>query len=478
MSGPKTDHAEIRRQKRIALERERLKRIQEIQEAASKLHAEIKASVDKRLYIEKTLASLSRNSDQFVTDSRKLAEFKLACESCSAQLRDLVEIEIPTDPRQINRLTQLIEAGTKRCVADFEVFHNKFTAAMQTQNLQSQLIRHQEAEYQKLASSFGKQDQVYTKITSLDFPQLRHRIEQAEQIEAVSKEKIQAILLEVEQLVADEALEDSDRGILIQLAGRILEAADQGSQLTERAIKDYHCLVPGILRNVRIFENTYQEYFSEYVDYLDVLNKSRKEPLIIVPKERYRFATYEDLDREIQRLRVLSKQANEHHYIRSQIDEVMQMFGYDLSEEIVFSEAQLGRHYLCRSQARQSSIHVHVSDKQQIMLEVVSIGELVGNADPDINAAILTSDQLSEKERNAALAEQGFFCSLHPRIVEELSKRDVILTQKSRKQPDLKYSKMILSSNAERIVDRDHIINAQSRRVSKSVKPKQMELKS
>ena len=106
-----------------------------------------------------------------------------------------------------------------------------------------------------------------------------------------------------------------------------------------------------------------------------MLNRNRQDLSPLCQKEWHRFATYKDLDLKSSAYTSVQKE-NEHHFIRSQIDEVMKLFGYDMRMEIVFSASDLGKHYLCQNQTSQSAIHIHVSDQHQIMLEVVGLGTL------------------------------------------------------------------------------------------------------
>jgi hypothetical protein len=160
----------------------------------------------------------------------------------------------------------------------------------------------------------------------------------------------------------------------------------------------------------------------------------------------------------------------------------MKSFGYNTSEEIILDVNQTGSHYICENESGQSAIHVHISDKKQIMMEIVGVGESAAvSNDGSVNGIITASSDLSDNERDTLLVEQGGFCELHPKIVDELRKRDLILNVKSRKSPDRKYCKKItpVTAGQDTVISQSELINehATERRRAKGMKAKLREIK-
>jgi len=79
-----------------------------------------------------------------------------------------------------------------------------------------------------------------------------------------------------------------------------------------------------------------------------------------------------------------------------------------------------------------------------MMMEIVGIGDNVNrNEETSVNAHIIDSSKLSGMENEELLSEQGRFCQLHPKIIEELEKHGLVFNKMERREPDLKYCKKI-----------------------------------
>ena len=139
MSGPKTDQAEICRQRRLALEDERRRRIARIKASTDKLQDTIRTTKSARLDIECKVASLKQELGQDAIWAGKLSELGEACDSFSWQLQSLINVDIPTDPDKIDDLTHLILDETKKkAVASFELLHGQSVATAQRRMEQRQ----------------------------------------------------------------------------------------------------------------------------------------------------------------------------------------------------------------------------------------------------------------------------------------------------------------------------------------------------
>ena len=195
--------------------------------------------------------------------------------------------------------------------------------------------------------------------------------------------------------------------------------------------------------------------------WLDIINETRINRLAISPKEKDCFFSIQELEIEYKQLVDEIKILTEKNYIRKQINEVMEHFGYNIAEEIFFDVNQeIGKNeyydYIYEGKSGQPAIHVNMSSEKRIMMEIVATDKnfpvpKVGSK----NAGIIGSHELNNKDRELLLQEQGAFCKLHPQIVEELKKRGVILNAKKRNEPHerhckkISYSLEIINENAE-----------------------------
>ena len=477
MSGPKIDQAELERQRRAELERARQERLRKIREETDRLNTEIsrtKAQIDN---IDRHLLSLVRNvenADEMALTVPRLMELKTAYK---AQLTRALEINVPTEPDAILARTRKLADITKNITESYfnevkplEERITDFNKQLEIQNTVASTFKDFSAEREEIKN-----------IEDFDFTvRMDHVV--CSDIEITVKERATQILSEIEELINSESIQESDMKNLLAIANNIYRTAFETNAFFEAAAIEYNVMKPGIVKNMAIFDDIYQDYYAEYVVYVDLINKNRINPIGIMPKEKYNFASIEELQEETALLAQESKIAMERNYIREQIDDVMRLFGYNISEEIILDANQIGSHYMCENKSGQSAIHVHISDKKQIMMEIVGIGESAGvSTNSSINGTITASSDLSDSERNNLLSEQGGFCEIHPKIVEELSKRGVILNAKSRKSPDLKYCKKItpVTAGKDIIISQSELINehAAERRRSKGMKAKLREMK-
>ena len=289
-----------------------------------------------------------------------------------------------------------------------------------------------------------------TKVIDFDFNEKRKHV-QYTKVGLSTKEKATQVLLEIEALINSESIQESEMKQLLNIANNIYASAFETQKSFDAAVIEFGVAKAKALRNMRLFDSAYQDYYAEYVSCSGLLSGSIHEKS--APREKYCFGSINELQDETNRLASTSKNVLEMNYIRGQIDEVMRLYGYNVSQEIIFGEGQSGNHFICERESNQSAIHLHISGmsgKKQLMMEVVGIGEsrsinessnvTVGIAVP---AAAVDASELPDYERQLLLDEQGRFCDIHPRIVEELKRRGVVLSTKTRKTPDLKHCKRI-----------------------------------
>jgi len=476
VSGPKIDQAELERQRKAELERIRQEKLRKIREETDKLNTEIfktKAQIDQ---IDKHLLSLVRNveySEEMALIVPKLKELKTVFK---AQLAKALEINVPAEPDAILACTHKLADTSKNIVESYFYEVKPLEERIRGYNKQLEI-------QDTVASIFKNLSAEKEEIKNIeDFNFVVNMVAHSDTIEISVKEKATQILSDIEELVNSESIQEIDMKNLLSIANNIYRTAYETNASFEAATIEYNVVKPNIVKNIAIFDDIYQDYYAEYVVYVDLINKNRIKPISIMPKEKYNFATIEELQEETALLVQESKIASERNYIREQIDDVMKLFGYNVSEEIILHTNQTGNHYICENKSGQSAIHVHISDKKQIMMEIVGIGESAGvSANSSVNSTITSSSELSAGERDNLLHEQGGFCQIHPQIVEELGKRGVILNAKSRKPPDLKYCKKITSLNAGKnpFVSQSELINerASERKRTKGMKAKMREMK-
>jgi len=439
MSGPKIDQAELERQRKAELERQRQERLRKIREETEKLNTEISSAKAQINHIDKYLHSEIRNigdAEEMASIIKKLHELKI---SYKYQLTNALGIDVPTEPDAIFTCAQNLAGKTNSIMANY---------SNEVKPLEKRIV------------DYNKQLEIQNKLNSINFSTEREKTKNIEDfdftikldnvaqsdIEQNVKERAKQILSEIEELVNSESIQESDMKDLLAIASNIYKTAFETNNSFEAATIEYQVAKPQIVKNMAIFDDIYQDYYAEYVTYLELLNSHKTTPVKIVPKRKYRFGSIDELQSEMALLAESSKTMSEKKYIREQIDDVMQKFGYDMSSEIIFDEKHTGNHYICENKSKPSAIHVYLSEKNQIMMEIVGVGKSNTNS---VTATIIQSSDLEAQERNILLNEQVSFCKLHPQIVEELKKRGIILNEKKRNAPSLEHCSKIIRTSAD-----------------------------
>ena len=436
MSGPKIDHVELERRRQAEIERLRQERLRRIREETNKLNAEISATTKQVDFINEHLCSLIRSIESKSEMEITIKNIGRVKESHKKKLlRLLEEIVVPTEPDDISIYTHELSSKVKAAVADY------LREVAEYEERINDFIRQSEI---KPLAGFNSIVEQLAKMEDFDFS-FKKAEAKSSKIEPSVKERATKILFDIERLLSSESIQESDMKKLVAIANSIYESAFESGASFEASVVEYGVAKSKTIRSIAVFDEIYLDYYAEYVTYIDLLNKHGKTAIEITPKEKYRFESVEALQHELTFLAKESKKTSMNNYIREQIDDVMQMFGYYTTEEIVFNPNHTGSHFICESESGRPAIHVHVSEKKQIMMQIVATEKSSrAGSHESISGIISESSDLSTEERNQLLLEQGRFCDLHPKIVDELKKRGLKLDAKSRKAPDEKHCKKIL----------------------------------
>lgn len=454
MSGPKQDQAELERQRKAELERQRQEKLRKIREETEKLNTEIFLAKEQINNIDKHLHSEIRNigdAEEMASIIKKLHELKTLCKH---QLTNALGIDVPTEPGAIFACAQNLARVTNSIMANY------FNEVKPLEERILDYNRQLEIQNKLNSIKFSSEREKIKNIEDFDFTIKLDNVAQSN-IEQSVKERAEQILSEIEKLVNSESIQESDMKDLLVIANNIYKTAFETNNSFEAATIEYKVARPQVVRNMAIFDDIYQDYYAEYVTYLELLNSHKTTPVKIVPKRKYRFGSIDELQNEMTLLAESSKAMSEKKYIREQIDDVMQKFGYDMSSEIIFDLKHTGSHYICENKSKQSAIHVYLSEKKQIMMEIVGVGKSTGVANTNsATATMIQSSDLNAQEKDMLLGEQVNFCKLHPQIVDELKKRGVILSEKKRNAPSLEYcSKIIRISDDDAIMNKSSLVN-------------------
>lgn len=448
MSGPKIDQAELERQRREALERARLERIRKIREATEAVNRtldEIKTAIERVRGDHQTqIAKLSSEVEMQDT----LRRIKEAKNKLTKTLSQVLDISVPTEPEDILLLNSKVFEAFMKAEADYNQETKEDYQRLETfmNNLQQQ---------QEMSSFSGALNEESEIIETIDFDfektLLKQNIELSEDLRSAAEQALDELAV----ILNSEFSSLTTRHTASDYAKKITEAIRENPVVLRKVVSEVSLAKIRIQRELADLEDLYQEYVAEYVVFLAELNESRKEKLDIIPKSRRELPTMKALQNELSTLKKLSRQVNEHNYIKQQINEVMELFGYQMCEDIVLAPEQSGNHYLCESKSGKTAIHIHVSESKQIMMEIVGTEHRKAHGVNGVSAKLEKINSIENAtEAESLLAEQGRFCSIHPQITEELKKRGVLLSEKSHKLPSLEYCKRIINFGSSKSQDR------------------------
>ena len=162
------------------------------------------------------------------------------------------------------------------------------------------------------------------------------------------------------------------------------------------------------LKNIK-FDNRKIELL--YSDYLKEIFYSGKENKKLIKD----FSSKEELEKEIESLKIKNQEITKRDYIQEQLDDRKE-------NEILYGVND------------STGINVFMSDDSSLVtMKVVGIG---------------FDEEITERESDRLYAEQCNFCSMHPELVDELRTRGIIFEEKKYNKPDKKYNSKIKVKNA------------------------------
>ena len=165
-----------------------------------------------------------------------------------------------------------------------------------------------------------------------------------------------------------------------------------------------------------------------YSDYLKEIFYSGKENKKLIKD----FSSKEELEKEIESLKIKNQEITKRDYIQEQLDEVMRKHGYNVIDSADILKDRKENEILYGVNDS-TGINVFMSDDSSLVtMKVVGIG---------------FDEEITERESDRLYAEQCNFCSMHPELVDELRTRGIIFEEKKYNKPDKRYNSKIKVKN-------------------------------
>ena len=407
---------------------ERQKRLEELAAAACKFN-------DAKSMAAARYSAIQKQFEEELAKMENEAELKITADMMNdikqrhlAALKKIMEMELPSEVKEIKAMTVVIKNEIKSIYKDYSEEIVKPVENVKEYNEKLAGIKDQFNFSMDLKETIPYLDKDY------DFTGTEQSV----------IEMIKAIMIEADGFVNNDFIKPKERKELMKIVETIQRMAKEKDKLTENAVRSinsqYLMMKSSIAGRIKTFEMLYNDYVTETLDYANVLGGVP----VLPPKEK--FADIEELTRELEELRELSRNAIYHKYVREQLDDVMTMFGYNVGQSLVMNSNQKGDHILCENEKDDSAIHLYMSQKNEIMIEIVGHGEYENAGDNEIsNAKVVESKDLTDGERSELLEKQKTFCEIQKEMVKELEKRGILIGQVIDNEADEKYCKKILT---------------------------------
>lgn len=433
MSGPKVDYVELERQRQEALERERQEQLRLFRVAVENYH-------QKREQLQMRKERIKTACGNFLAKAEKYEELSWSVarvnDISAAYEKDVFEVLHTSIPSERG----LIEEQTGKLAKLDEFCYGKYSELLAEEEGQLRKFLSEVAEndrMKELSQQIGRYEKKYTSFTNVLFGDDTEENVQHVSVETMQDmtELLDEVERELEELYASEDILAKDKEQLTEFAKTLSRCDGKNRKEVLKVIDEFKLLRTRVRKNVKEFRWMYDDYCTEVVAGIDMKYACLKSYTL---KEKHYFRSVKELEEELERVQGAIKEEVQQNYIREQINAVMKELGYGVCEDIILRGS--GKHYIVQKN-KNTGIHVHISENDEIMMEIVGTENEQGDEENIGKATAIRKMSDSEKER--LYNEQGQFCSIHPKIVKRLRERGVILRVNVHNEPDVTFCKTI-----------------------------------
>jgi|GEM_PF-2382848 len=415
--------------------------VAELMSAREERMAKIKDSLDKYNAARKKMEAQERLiANEFAKEIQLLdehAEFKLAAESIReihnkyhALSESFLIKPLPVEAEDIDELAEdMTKANDETLQAYFKEVQQHLDRFI---DFKEQMTNFNRANYD---FTFEEIEGINSLAIDYDFTGLSKKI----------ADTVFEVISGAEFLINNDFINEKEKKALLSTVNSVKNVTDARGKEYEKRLDTYYSqyllLKSGIEERMTDFECMYKEYIAENIDYANMTGQT----FLMPPRDKY--SSLDELSVGLKELKRKSKDAMCNLYLQEQLDEVMTMFGYNVGERLVLNKNQKGDHILCEKKGDDSAVHLYVSEKNEIMIEVVGHGEYEDNKinNDTVNAKIIENKDLVSAEKTALFEKQKSFCDVQIEMVKELEKRGIIIGEVRHSDADEKYCKKILT---------------------------------
>jgi hypothetical protein len=450
MSGPKLSDFQIKELARKKLEEERIRKLKELQLAVDRFHT-VKRELESRFH------SIVLETSKLLYDIQQYEELFSIQYSLKEKVEQLTR-EVHTsfntnqlvgeDVIQINAKTNQMSLSCEELFVKF----NKDTIG-NVYRYKDYILKRQQLLTETVNRTTYSKEEVQN-VKDVTFLKKKE-----------NTYSVIAVIHEIQDFLGKSVLPQQDRQHLNELYNQLnSNLSDSQKKVVIDAFQSNKKRLTAIVSD---FESLYSKYQAQVSLY-----NSIGEPLMSC-EPISSFKNLRDLNDVLNKLEKKTKKKSESHFIYEQINEVFVSRGYSPLVNFVLNEDDQGLHFLSMIDSeKKMAYHLYTSGKDYIMIETVR-SELKIGENHEVNFVL--QDELSSDEQQELFDQQELFCTAHADLLEDISKKDIVLTERKYNKSDKRHSKKIEMSVDQTTFNSMHKIQ-NTRKTSVRYKEKEKKL--
>jgi hypothetical protein len=451
MSGPKLSDFELKEQIAKRLEEERRKKLEEFKQAVNFYNStkkEIESRFDTTLFeMRKLLKNIHQYDELFSVES----SIRVKVERFSKKMNDTF------GNYQLNGDDSVVIRNKANLLKDDcnKIFYSlEMEVSDDVKRYQDYVSKQYKLSEEKAQKKFFAQQEVQS-VVNISFSKNN-----------TEEDSLLSTVHNIQKLLNTPGLTIDDRIYLSKIFNNLNSNLDEtGKKVT---IKAFHNYKGKIQSTVLKFDKLYNNYMAQVSLY-----NSIGEPTMMCRA----ISSFKDLDElhsannQLERNIVKKSEAK---FIYEQLNEAFKERGYSDLVNFVINENDQGFHFLAMIDSEKKvGLHVYTSGTNSIMIETVK-SELVVRDDPDVD--FITNDDLLPQEQEELFQQQVLFCEAHKELLQDLSKRGLILSENQYYEPNRMHAKKIQISVDQKSFDKLQK-NQNKRKASNRQKEKERAIK-
>lgn len=436
MSGPKIDTVELERRKREQIRLEQERRLAERRKAIEDFGKCVSNVRSYANHIDMDYAGELRDAAQFEELKTALGDIEKIKADAIKDIYKLATQGPAADAETVRRQMNQIEEQFRKIKAGYE---SKISASMRSIEQHSERIKSVE-ETRALERAMLENTTTEENFEFCFQFYVENIRKETELVELSVNERLRTVIKQLTSYMNDEDVMRKDKIEAVDICRRICAAKEQTEELII-ALNQFDAFSTSLIQRRREGRELYSEYlvcYSALSEEFKVNGKAKD----VVPKALEEFENYDELEKEVKRIRKKVQMLAEQTYIVKQIEEVLKECNYGNCKQVMFRPGSTVKDFFSKKSNSDAGLHIQIDEENHIMMEVVGVGQSEERgAAPRIER--VTDGSLVRY----LLEEQNGLCKIHPQILSMLEERGIYAGELKHNKPDEKYCKVFISDD-------------------------------